>query len=973
MKRSITKLLIILAIIAVTIVACTYAVFAEEQPKSFSIRYHAGESRVVTDVVGSGKYHFYRSAPISSYNVNKTFFGWYELDGTIHEYVSGDYTEDLGLVPKKDMDLYELYGAVVTTESAFKKNITSINNCVRLGADITINGEIDLSSGSGYTILDLNGYTLTINSDAVAFKGTNAGIHIIDSSNESTGKLVHKGKPTNEYLMDSALFAYAAPKRNVEIRVINGVDIETNAGLFDIVDDISDSKYTFNFVLDGSLTGSFLVRSYGIKDATISVADSTYLNIKGLYMLEDRGNYDGINLFMNMDSGKLDITSKTYLTNEPSKYTVYLTGASYNRSLSNLYPNYTFVKGEDERYTITECKHNHIITDITATCTEAGVKKFTCSYCGISDEEPMEAIGHSTYKQLEREAVSDETGTYPGCYAIICTICGERGEEEFFPAPKDTFVNVVIRTATGGQRTVRVKATLIFGESVGDRLSTFSTQYIETKYVVKQEDIISIEIPLGVKVIAGGIGADNSPNGLFANNTHLEEIILPSTIETVEAYAFAYMSKLKSIKGIEYISNTISKYAFKQNPDTVFNMDRLVINAKKIESQAFYNITAISITFGENVEEIGEGAFGLDAGLQSRLLEIFVAKNPNTSFNRGTLKAYNDYYKHLKLSSGHQFDGMGIVYYEHNYKTVVTEATCQSAGYATKSCEFCGDSEVEMIEEQIAHNYVEIDPIPSTCVGQGRNREQCTMCGDIQLTTHLPPMDPNNPVHDYTYASFKNRENTCEQNYHIIGVCKCGAKDPVAENWEYVIAKGEHTWDKTNPVEEKAADCGNEGYKIYKCKECGMNSDKQIIKATGRHVMKADTERTVPATCSTKGTLAWICKNCGYAPAPSEADLNPNNHEWELDSKGKRVWTTIEEPTADEIGKAESKCTGCGRIETKPLPIDPNAGSSPLLIVLIVVGSVIVVAGIGITLYFTIFRKSPSTSYKYKFNTLNKK
>ena len=43
------------------------------------------------------------------------------------------------------------------------------------------------------------------------------------------------------------------------------------------------------------------------------------------------------------------------------------------------------------------------------------------------------------------------------------------------------------------------------------------------------------------------------------------------------------------------------------------------------------------------------------------------------------------------------------------------------------------------------------------------------------------------------------------------------------------------------------------------------------------------------------------------------------------------------------------------------------------MLILIIVGGVVLVLGVGLTLYFTLFKKKrASDSYKYKFNTLKK-
>jgi hypothetical protein len=185
---------------------------------------------------------------------------------------------------------------------------------------------------------------------------------------------------------------------------------------------------------------------------------------------------------------------------------------------------------------------------------------------------------------------------------------------------------------------------------------------------------------------------------------------------------------------------------------------------------------------------------------------------------------------------------------------------------------------------------------------------------------------------------------------------------------------GEHIWDENNPIEYVAPTCGEEGYKTVCCTYCGYEVDI-IYKPTGKHTMITDNKNTIPATCTTKGTMVWACADCGETKTRT-VDKDSNNHEWEKDEKGNLVWTVRVAATAEKAGTAQNKCTGCGRIQTKGIPVTSEQTedkSKLLLIILIVGGSVIVLGGLGITLYYTVFKKNSSSGYKYKFNTLGKK
>lgn len=964
-KRTLLKTVILALTLCAVAILLTIAIIGATENKSYTVTYYSNGNVAKTYTFKDGEKHKVLNTQFATASADKQFFGWYDE--------TGKFYKDIQITVNKNYTLYEAYGLNVKSKDSFTSAIGQAGTYIRLGASIALDGKLTLPN-DGLVIIDLNGYNLNITSEDVAFVGRNASIHILNSSTAGNGKITHTGVATNTDLMNASVFRLSpGTRKNVNVHLFKNANIETNVGLFDIVTDLTYSRYTYTFDIESTVSANFLVRTYGINNALFKVYDTAYIKVTGQYAFEDRGSCNGINLTYAMAGGKLDITENTFMTNELSKYNIFLTGGSFNRSLTHLYANYTFALGSDSRYTLTSCKHNDIVVGMTATCTEAGEVTYSCNLCGLTHTEASAAIGHSVVKSLAQEAVTTMEKTEPGYYATVCQRCGHEEREYFYPDPKDVYVTVKLRMDNGSERTIRVKSTDLFGDSVGARLQSFSTAFIEFQYGVKQSNIISIEIPLGVTTIAGGIGNDNTPKGLFYNNKHLEEIILPMSLQNVEAHAFGNIDTLLTIQGIEYITGTIDRYAFKQTSNSKLFIERLEVNAKTIGEQAFYNVTMTSLTFGKNVTNIASKAFGLDEGISTRLLEIFVEGNDHTTYNGVTLSRYNtDFKRFSSLNSGHQFDSLGVVYVDHKFIIETTHPTCQEGGYDFMKCQYCGEEAIGNYTDPIAHNYVTIDPpVQSTCSTQGYEGTKCSMCGDVKVTKYYP-YDPS--THDFTYEQKKSLDNICEYDYHLIGVCRCGESDPDTRNWIFMPKTGEHIWDENNPIEYVAPTCGEEGYKTVCCTYCGYEVDI-IYKATGKHTMITDNKNTIPATCTNKGTMVWACADCGETKERT-VDKDPNNHEWEKDEKGNLVWTVRVAATAEKAGTAQNKCAGCGRIQTKGIPVTAEQTedkSKLLLIILIAGGSVLVLGGLGITLYYTVFKKNASSGYKYKFNTLGKK
>ena len=965
MKKSLIKPTIIAILILIMAVACAIVIVGATETKTYTITYYSNGAVAKTDKVVAGANYTVRTEPVTKNTVaSKSLYGWYDDTGKITE-----IKKITGI--KRDYVFYEAYGKSVKNAEDFLANIKQAGNYVRLNANITIDKEITLPA-NGLAILDLNGYTLTIKTGATAFVGKDSSIHILNNGT-SGGKIIHEGVAENSDLMNASLFTIGSnPKKNVEICVYEDANIETNVGLFDITADLTNAKFTYTFKVAGKIRASFLVRSYGIKNALFKTYPSTELDVTGQYVFEDRGNCTDTNLTFEMTDGKLNIIERAFITNEISKYNIYLTGGSFNRDFSNLYSNYVFIQDPDDntRFVIEKCDHNDAIIGMTANCTEAGEITYKCILCGVTHTESTEALGHTSFKELVQEAITTKDKTEPGYYATTCQRCGAEEREYFYPAPRDVYVTVKYRLTTGEDRVVRVKATSLFGDNVGERLQTFTTAYIEFEYGIKQSQIYSIEIPLGVKTIAGGISdTDSVEKGLFFRNSHLEEIVLPMSIENIEATAFADIPTLKTVKGLEYITGEIGERAFQQTKGNTPYIARMTLNAKVIGTKAFEGFTMISLTFGKNVETINEGAFALLEGQTSLVKEIFIEGNNRVQLNGATLNLYNKTTERFTLSHGHQFDGIGLVYIDHNFKVTTTEPTCQEKGFDFKKCQYCGEEETDNYTDVIPCNFVEMEPVPSTCSKQGYEGTQCSMCGKIEVSKYYT-FDPE--VHDYTATYRYSRENICEEDYHIIGICACGKEAPPSD-WKFQEAVGKHTWDEQNYIEYVKPTCGERGYKKFNCSACGYEVS-EIYKATGKHTFVTDNKNTIPATCKNEGKMVWVCDVCGEVKERT-AEKNPDNHEWEKDEKGNLVWTVKVPATTEKAGTQQNICTGCGKAQTKGIPVtnEETKKIDTLYIILIILGGVLILAGVGVTLYFAVFRKSVSSSYKYKFNTLNKK
>lgn len=78
--------------------------------------------------------------------------------------------------------------------------------------------------------------------------------------------------------------------------------------------------------------------------------------------------------------------------------------------------------------------------------------------------------------------------------------------------------------------------------------------------------------------------------------------------------------------------------------------------------------------------------------------------------------------------SGNLYDGKPAC--EHQYQSVVTEATCTAGGYTTYTCLLCGDSYRGDITAALGHSYVQVGYTPPEGGKDGSAVYTCSRCGD---------------------------------------------------------------------------------------------------------------------------------------------------------------------------------------------------------------------------------------------------
>ena len=328
---------------------------------------------------------------------------------------------------------------------------------------------------------------------------------------------------------------------------------------------------------------------------------------------------------------------------------------------------------------------------------------------------------------------------------------------------------------------------------------------------------------------------------------------------------------------------------------------------------------------------------------------------------------------------------------QHNYEwKVTTPATCNSTGVETKTCTNCGKTYGQRtIPATGEHNWETVETIPATCTSKEKQKQECTVChttrttinenshyadhtwteGDGTVTcikcgwehTHRWVEDTSKTV-PATCTSEGSKTYYCTADYKDYDqeVHKCHSTKTVtlaktAHHWVNGVctecgATHEHDWQEQTSL-AKSPTCTEKGSKTYKCSKCGETKVEEIpatghtwkihqiaqnksecrcakCNATKAHDLKVVSKD--PATCTKKGIIHYVCKDCGKKVRDNDPDAPALGHDWKnQDGTCSRCnaqhthdwgeWKTTTPADCTTEGEAVRQCNTCGFEETKKL------------------------------------------------------
>ena len=234
--------------------------------------------------------------------------------------------------------------------------------------------------------------------------------------------------------------------------------------------------------------------------------------------------------------------------------------------------------------------------------------------------------------------------------------------------------------------------------------------------------------------------------------------------------------------------------------------------------------------------------------------------------------------KEEKISAlGHQFEDWKII----------EKASCIQDGEKSRKCDVCGKSETEVIKKT-GHQYVE-EIKEATCTENGEKNYNCSLCKD-HYSEAIEAIG-----HDYEDKKIEATSTSPGYTLHECTVCKYSYKS----NY---INPTNHQYSVTETIPAK---CMVDGYKKYKCSDCG-DSYMEKIPALGHNYK----EEIIKPTCTTKGYKMNVCTNCGESYKTNFVNEVAHSFSSEV----------INKATCMIDGLKRYTCEKCQKIKTEIIP-----------------------------------------------------
>ncbi len=245
---------------------------------------------------------------------------------------------------------------------------------------------------------------------------------------------------------------------------------------------------------------------------------------------------------------------------------------------------------------------------------------------------------------------------------------------------------------------------------------------------------------------------------------------------------------------------------------------------------------------------------------------------------------------------------------------VVIKPTCTRVGEKIYICQDCGYMKRENLSKLDHHDYDDgkIVVVP-TCTTKGVKVYTCKNCSKTK--SEELDYDPQN--HSGSQVIKNKKEATATEDGYS-GDLVCNGCGQIVKKGTVISKTGHaHSWNEGEMTKEPS--CTQAGEKVYTCSVC-LETKAESIPALGHDY--DDGKMTITPTCTKKGEKVYTCKRCGDEKTEA-LPMDQSNHSLEhLSVQNKKEATITEEGYSGDV-----ICSDCGTI-VKVGTVIPKLASS---------------------------------------------
>lgn len=243
-------------------------------------------------------------------------------------------------------------------------------------------------------------------------------------------------------------------------------------------------------------------------------------------------------------------------------------------------------------------------------------------------------------------------------------------------------------------------------------------------------------------------------------------------------------------------------------------------------------------------------------------------------------------------------------YAQHSITTDNKDASCTEAGYSKTYCSVCKQEFNSYDIPAMSHDFTGAvsDVVDATCTADGSKKVKCTRC-DKTTTVAIPKLGHN--FDESIEANVTIEKATCESNGSK--TVKCSRCD---ETKVSVLPKLGHKYENEGAVVETRATCTSGAYTTYNCDNCEYSYVVNVQNSTlADHTWKTVEEKA--ADCENNGFIKSKCSVCN---AEKEEVLPRLGHAY-------GDWEVVKAATNTEDGEWKRVCAHNEKhVETLTIP-----------------------------------------------------